>query len=500
MQRRDGPVAKGACPLARRSAVDEPDARKPCPPTEGIAHVRLGPRADVDAGIRQFCSEPVNRIYAQVVLVEPRGRQTSICQGPGEPPTFAVLPPRPDRLRVPSPRNHPLRKRSLPDWSSGNGSVRVVDLFSGIGGLSLGVAQAARARRLAVDVALAVDMDPKALRVFEQTFPGSVTRAEPIEEVLPGRFGERSSLRERELAREVRDVHVLVGGPPCQGHSSLNNHTRMQDPRNAFYERMARAAELFEPAVVLVENVPTVQRDRGRVAQRTAEALGRLGYDVANQVVSLSDLGVAQKRRRHVLLAVAPGVASPTEVMAGLAKCVSRDVGWAIGDLVDVAEPSASSPLDRPSRLSLFNQKRIRYLVTQDLYDLPNDLRPRCHQSDSHSYKSMYGRLRWSEPAQTITSGFSSPGQGRYVHPSEPRTLTPREAARLQGLPDYCPLDAVPGRGALAQMIGNAVPPALSRLVVGPLLRDIVASPQPLRQRTIGSGAAFDDLDLASVG
>ena len=351
-----------------------------------------------------------------------------------------------------------------------------------------------------MEVALAVDIDSKALGVFQQTFPGSVTRTKPIEEVLPGRFGERSSLRERDLAREVGDVHVLVGGPPCQGHSSLNNHTRMQDPRNAFYERMARAAELFEPAVVLVENVPTVQRDKGRVAQRTAEALGRLGYEVADQVVSLLDLGVAQKRRRHVLLAVAPGVASPAEALTGLAKCVSRDVGWAIGDLVDVAAPLASSPLDRPSRLSLFNQKRIKYLRTHNLYDLPNDLRPRCHQSESHSYKSMYGRLRWSEPAQTITSGFSSPGQGRYVHPSEPRTITPREAARLQGLPDYCPLDAVPGRGALAQMIGNAVPPALSCLVVGPLLGDVVSRSQPSHQRIAGGEAATDDLDLASIG
>jgi DNA (cytosine-5)-methyltransferase 1 len=111
----------------------------------------------------------------------------------------------------------------------------------------------------------------------------------------------------------------------------------------------------------------------------------------------------------------------------------------------------------------------MEHLLQEKLYDLPNNLRPKCHQND-HSYKSMYGRLRWNLPAQTITSGFGSIGQGRYMHPTQPRALTAHEAARIQGFPDYFDFSPVGKRGDLATMVGNAVPPALSREVGDALL------------------------------
>jgi DNA (cytosine-5)-methyltransferase 1 len=93
---------------------------------------------------------------------------------------------------------------------------------------------------------------------------------------------------------------------------------------------------------------------------------------------------------------------------------------------------------------------------------LPNKLRPPCHRNKpDHRYKSMYGRLRWDQPAQTITTGFGSPGQGRYLHPDLPRTLTPHEAARVQFFPDWFDFGKAPSRSALAHCIGNAVPPKL---------------------------------------
>lgn len=74
----------------------------------------------------------------------------------------------------------------------------------------------------------------------------------------------------------------------------------------------------------------------------------------------------------------------------------------------------------------------------------------------------MYGRLQWEKPAQTLTTGFGSMGQGRYVHPSQERTITPHEAARLQTFPDFFGFSAANTRSAWARMIGNAVPPLLS--------------------------------------
>jgi DNA (cytosine-5)-methyltransferase 1 len=112
----------------------------------------------------------------------------------------------------------------------------------------------------------------------------------------------------------------------------------------------------------------------------------------------------------------------------------------------------------------------MRYLVDKKVFELPNRLRPICHQNGQHSYASVYGRLLWNQPAQTITSGYGSMGQGRYVHPLGRRTLTPHEAARLQLFPDW--YDFGPGpRTKWATAIGNAVPFKLSYIFGVNLLR-----------------------------
>lgn len=126
---------------------------------------------------------------------------------------------------------------------------------------------------------------------------------------------------------------------------------------------------------------------------------------------------------------------------------------------------------DSASRPNEVNAGRIAWLFSRGKYDLPNDRRPKCHQSGDHSYRSMYGRLRWDAPAQTVTSGFGSMGQGRYVHPKKRRTLTPHEAARLQCLPDFMAFEGVTRRTALAEMIGNVAPPLLAVALVEALVR-----------------------------
>ncbi|MBL0121659.1 MAG: DNA cytosine methyltransferase [Betaproteobacteria bacterium] len=113
---------------------------------------------------------------------------------------------------------------------------------------------------------------------------------------------------------------------------------------------------------------------------------------------------------------------------------------------------------------------RIDYLFKNALYELPNSHRPPCHQNDNHSYKSMYGRLREDQPAQTITSGFGSMGQGRFVHPTRRRTITAHEAARIQGFPDFFSFEGIERVTALREMIGNAVPPPLAMAIVFGLL------------------------------
>jgi DNA (cytosine-5)-methyltransferase 1 len=295
--------------------------------------------------------------------------------------------------------------------------------------------------------------------------------------LLDGELGGALTSAERALKKKVGEVQIGLAGPPCQGHSDLNNHTRRADPRNALYAKVARAAAVFEPKVLCVENVPAVRNDQGGVLETTKTELERLGYVVDDEFVDMHLIGVPQRRRRHILLACESGHGDPTTLLEQLVThpCsdhLPRDVRWAIEDIKEIKSDATCDSASVPSEE---NRRRIAFLFERGRYDLPNSLRPKCHRDYEHSYDSMYGRLRWNKPAQTITSGYGSMGQGRYVHPGRRRTLTPHEAARLQTIPDWFDFEHATTRSALARMIGNAVPPLLG-LDIGRLVLPLFSS------------------------
>lgn len=348
----------------------------------------------------------------------------------------------------------------------------MVDLFCGCGGMTIGLAEAARRMGLALDVRLAIDSDDKIAAVYRSNLGGHVLSAD-VAAAFPGTVGQPLDAGERATKAEVGRLEMLLGGPPCQGHSDLNNHTRRSDPKNALYLRMARAAEVLGPAVVVIENVPPVQWDSDSVVDSTRGALESLGYTIGSRVLDCSLVGVPQTRRRFILIASRVSAIQPMEILDGLAqtKGSRRTVRWAIEDLVSSQD---GSELDRASRQSEANRRRIAYLQEKGVVDLPNSERPKCHRdSPNHSYKSMYGRLAWEDPAQTITTGFTSMGQGRFVHPYELRTLTPHEAARLQTFPDWFSWGDQTPRTCLSTMIGNAVPPLVMLALGMPILRGL---------------------------
>ena len=365
--------------------------------------------------------------------------------------------------------------------------INMADLFSGCGGLSLGLQRAAHKAEYSLDVRLALDSDHIAMNVYRELFPFATTICEPIEQVLDGEIDSQPTRLEAKLAHEIGPLDVVLGGPPCQGHSNLNNHSRRDDPRNGLYLRMARAAQVFWPSVIVIENVPTVTYDTQKAVHRTIDCLKSLEYNVGASVVDLSNLGVPQRRRRHIILAMRDCGADAQELVDRLSSpvCshVPRSVRWAIGDLED---RTTATTLDSPSTPYPRNQSRIDWLFENDKTDLPNHLRPPCHQSD-HSYTAMYGRMVWDLPAQTVTTGFNCMGQGRYVHPSRRRVITPHEAARLQTLPDFIGFNNVPARKHLAKLIGNSVPPLLS-YAIGKLVI-------PLLKRSSRSSSVSPSLD-----
>ena len=345
--------------------------------------------------------------------------------------------------------------------------VRVVDLFSGCGLMSLGVWEACRALERRAVVVMACDVEPSARETYATNFPGSRVVPEPIEQLFDGRRGARPTSNEKAQLRALGDVDILVGGPPCQGHSNLNNHTRRDDPKNQLYGRMARFAELVRPRHIIVENVPQVLCDRGAAVDRTKDWLVWLGYLVDDGVVELGNMGVAQRRKRHVLVASLQHQPDVGQVCEQFWRR-PRSVMWAIEDLLDIVP---DREIDRPSSVSAANRRRIEYLFHNNRDDLPDSMRPDCHRLKLHSYRSVYGRMKWTEPAQTITSGFLSMGQGRFVHAKRRRTLTVHEAARLQSIPDFFSFPSNIGRSQLAVLIGNAVPTRLTYVFAIELLR-----------------------------
>ena len=369
-----------------------------------------------------------------------------------------------------------------PNYDAEPRKVALVDLFAGCGGMSLGIAEAARRLGLGLRCALSVDFDETATQVYSRNFPHADVRTCGVEDLFDGELGAPVTEVESRLRASLGTIDVLIGGPPCQGNSDLNNRSRRADPRNEFYLRMGRAAEILRPQAIMIENVPAVQHAAQAVVVRVTALLRSLHYVVATEVIDSSTLGVPQRRKRHVMLAVRENLGiKPSTILKSIASpCSVRTVRWAIADLdnTDVA-----AEFDRASKPNVNNRERMSWFFeTPDRgYDLPNALRPPCHRDKPHSYVSGYGRLHWDKPAQTITTGFTCMGQGRYVHPSHPRTLTPHEAARLQGFPDFFDF-TIGGRSSRtgwSKLIGNAVPPQLSMAVIGPVLKRIAELGQP---------------------
>jgi DNA (cytosine-5)-methyltransferase 1 len=377
-----------------------------------------------------------------------------------------------------------LRELKLPQAETKGDPVTIVDLFCGIGALTLGAFEAARAIGRPASVILAADADPAPVAVFRETFGlnDQIVKQVDLGEALRRSRGARTKAELAFLGKKSRRLDILLAGPPCQGHSRLNNHTRHDDPRNDLYQQVGRFVELERPRLCVIENVDSIVNDIRLSASDTARRLESLGYQVDEGRISLHDLGVPQRRRRHVLVATQEGERklAISQILADYAveDPGARNLRWAINDLKGKTDlrgfDAAGTPSDE-------NRKRIRWLHEHaERFDLPNSRRPACHKKPrvdqkgiekEHSYKSMYGKLDWRKPAQTITSGFGSMGQGRYVHPERERTLTPHEAARLQFIPDFVRFDAVSGRGRWARLIGNVAPMKLSYVFALEFLR-----------------------------
>lgn len=348
------------------------------------------------------------------------------------------------------------------------GRVAVAELFCGSGGMAMGFGEACGELGLSFESEACLDHDPEAVVVYAANHGSRIRSAKSASEIVDyqvvGSGTDAEFLYEPEFVdpaweKIVGKVDVLLAGPPCQGHSNLNNRTRRVDKRNELYLTVPATAVALGVDVVVIENVEAVVHDRSRVVESARALLEKAGYLVEVGVISATGIGWPQTRRRYFMIARKSAAPLPVaSVMSAFAAPSIRNVMWAIGDL---AEVPLDGKLHISTELSDENKRRIDYLFDHDAYELPNSERPDCHK-DGTSYGAVYGRMYPDKPAPTLTTGFLTPGRGRYIHPTQRRTITPREAARIQGYPDsydFFPDPKNPTTKAkLTKWIGDAVP------------------------------------------
>lgn len=336
--------------------------------------------------------------------------------------------------------------------------MRAIDLFSGCGGLSLGL------ERAGFDVIGAVEIDSLAVETYGVNHPDVHVWHRDIRDVSVTEVRCQLGIRPGEL-------ELLAGCPPCQGFSAmrcLNGARRVHDKRNELIFEFLRFVRGLRPRAIMLENVPGLARNAR--LRKFRDALRKLGYTVAVEVKDAQHYGVPQRRRRLILVGCR-GAAVPFARYARHKRTV-RDAFRKL-----TPQRAARDALHKlPERHSPRITEMLRRIPKDggSRADLGKRWQLECHRR-CDGFKDVYGRMCWSDVAPTITGGCCNPSKGRFLHPSANRTITLREAALLQSFPPTYYFSLRRGKYPAAEMIGNALPPEFIRrqaLEVAKVLRD----------------------------
>ncbi|WP_457593109.1 DNA cytosine methyltransferase [Hydrogenimonas sp.] len=338
--------------------------------------------------------------------------------------------------------------------------IEAIDLFCGAGGLTHGLVKSG------VDVKLGVDVDP----ACEYPYTKNNDAKFLLKSVGDVRGDELLDVYDEGVVR------LLAGCAPCQTFSTYNQKACPSDRRWWLLLEFERLVEETEPDLVTMENVPGLEKQE--VFHRFVATLLESGYHIHHEVVDCSDYGLPQRRRRLVLVASKLGevkLLSPEEFGA-VPKCV-EDVVRNLPPL-EHGEADPDDPLHRCSALSDRNMKRMKASVPGGTWrDWPPELVAECHKRPTgKTYPGVYARMKWNEPAPTMTTQFFGFGNGRFGHPEQNRAISLREGAIFQGFPadyEFVPPGEPIHMKTLGRMIGNAVPVTLGEAIGRSLVEHI---------------------------
>lgn len=361
---------------------------------------------------------------------------------------------------------------------------KIIDLFCGAGGLSLGFTQEG------FITALANDIEPCCIDTYSHNHPET-----PRKHIVLGDINNVIA-NIRNLVR-FEKIDVLVGGPPCQGFSMANRQRLIDDPRNHLYKSYIEVLKLIHPLFFVMENVKGMLS----VADQVIEDFESVGYTVSARILNAKDFGVPQNRERLIFIGNRIGCDNDA-IFARIAEICSnipeRSLSEALFGLrplqasrvknaTDAESDETGRIIDRSTglnneyidlinqghRISIVFNHKARYNNDRDIEifgrlnpgdksDDPKiaDIMPYARRNDI--FKDKYFKLEPDKVCKTITAHMKF-DCNMYIHPTQARGLTPREAARVQSYPDDYFF-----RGAYTKtymQIGNSVPPLLGRII-----------------------------------
>lgn len=360
-------------------------------------------------------------------------------------------------LLSPAPTS-PIRK------VSGKTAIRVLDLFAGAGGLTLGFHQASERFR----IVRAVESDIEAAATYDLNFGAGTTYAAPVEAWLRDEW--------------IPSAHVVIGGPPCQGFSPLGNR-RIDDERNMLWRYYAQAVRDSGALFFIMENVPQFLNspEYGLLEEQTSPGGLLEDYAFESAVLNAADYGTPQVRKRAIVIGHHrdlrfPGWPQRTHPGPAYWRTI-RDAWAELPQRIEGPSPAprtirfTDKNLSGPYRSDELHVKRDYEAITLQRFahippggsrvDLPEELQMECWKGYKRGALDVMGRLSWDRPSVTLRTEFTKPEKGRFIHPVEDRGISIHEGARLQGFSDD--FQFVGSLTAITRQIGNAVPIPLAR-------------------------------------
>lgn len=346
----------------------------------------------------------------------------------------------------------------------------IIDLFAGVGGLSLGFELSG------FEVVLANEYDPSIANAYVRNRQNANMIVADITKL---------SIEET-FSQFVEKVDVIVGGPPCQGFSQKGSRKTIHDPRNFLFKYFFDVVALVKPKYFVMENVPNLlTAENGYFRKEIEELFEGVGYTLNADVLNAVDFGVPQSRRRTCII----GRLGSTKVKMPEPASKRVTIWDAISDLAYLESgegeeeqiyrfpvQSKYQEILRGDCKQLFNHVATNHsaIALERLKMIP----PNCGKEvlpEEHLTKSVYSgtwtRMVQDEESVTITTRFDTPSSGKFTHPYLNRAITVREAARIQSFPDWFRFYGT--KTSQMKQVGNAVPPLLAKAIANTILNDM---------------------------